>query len=71
MKNRRTALPVRKRDSAGAPLRIFVVGGVDYEIVLYPHLSSVQPFADSHVNLCNPNAYLVVLSRGLCPAGSV
>lgn len=23
---------------------------------LYPRLSSVQPFADSHVNLCNPNA---------------
>ncbi len=56
MKNCRTALHVRKRDAAGAPLLMFVVGSVDYEIVLYPRLSSVQPFADSHVNLCNPNA---------------
>lgn len=33
-----------------------VVGRYEYEIILYPHLSSVQPPADSHVNLCNPYA---------------
>lgn len=45
-----------------------VVGRDGYEIILYPRLSSVQPSADSHVNLCNPNASSCCSqSRDLCP----